>query len=96
MNQKSVFIVRVTDAVNKLAELQEQITGLAGVYTARGYGSTDPLTDANFAEAGFNMSAATFTVEAVPVMADYLSFCNNVATAAKDRKTSMNKTRTDI
>ena len=96
MSQKSLFIIRVTDAVSELAKLQEQITGLAGVYTARGYGSTDPLTDADFTSAQLNLTASTFSGEAVPVLADYLNWCNNIATAAKDRKTSMNKTRTDI
>jgi hypothetical protein len=98
MGSKTIFLNKVQDAVMTLAQMQEFISGLSGVYLARGYqpGGTEPLTDADLTAAGIDLTAAQFNTIVAPLLGDYLSFCGNIALPAKDRKTDMNKVRRDI
>jgi len=98
MTSKIQFINKATDALTDLALLQEKITGLAGVFTARGYqvGGTDPIVDADMTGSESKLTAAQLQTILVPILSEYLSFCNNLAVATKDRKSDMNKARKDI
>ena len=94
---KQIFIQQVSGVATELAGLEERIKGMSGVFTARGYqaGGADPITDTDMGNAGVSLSAAEFTVIA-GILGDYLNFCGNLAVATKDRKTELNKARTDI
>jgi len=97
MTAKSQFIVRAVDAVTQLALSEETISGLAGVFTARGYASgPNAITDQDLADAGINLTAADFTSNVAIILAEYMNFCNNAVVVTKDRKTSMNIARRDI
>jgi hypothetical protein len=98
MASKGLFIEKVTNAVMVLAQTQELIEGLAGVFTVRGYfaGGGDPITDEDLQAAGVSISAEQFNNIVVPLLGDYLGFCSNVALAAKDRKADMNLARKDL
>ena len=94
---KQVFIQQVGAVVTEMAALEERIRGMSGVFAARGYqaGGADPITDMDIQNAGVSLSAAEFNIVA-GILGDYLNFCNNLAVATKDRKTELNKARTDI
>lgn len=95
---KAKFLQQTASAVTSLAALHEMVSGLAGVYAARGYasGAADPITDADLTAAGIPLTAAQFAAQVVPLLADYLNFMGNVDTTAQDRKTIANRARTDI
>lgn len=95
---KSKFLQQTASAVTSLAALEEMVSGLAGVYAARGYaaGAADPITDADLTAAGIPLTAAQFNAQVVALLSDYLNFMGNVDTAAADRKAIANKARTDI
>lgn len=95
---KTQFISRTTDVIVQLAVLHEMITGLAGVFTARGYATagTDKITDQDLLNAGSNLTELQFNTLVVPLLGDYLAFCDNKPVTTKDRKTSMNIARKDV
>lgn len=95
---KAKFLQQTASAVTSLAALQEMVSGLAGVYVARGYaaGQADPIADADLAAAGVPLTAAQFNAQVVPLLADYLAFMDAGAVTAQDRKAVANKARTDI
>lgn len=95
---KLLFLQQTGAALTQLAALHERISGLAGVYVARGYaaGGADPITDADLTAAGIPLTAAQFNAQIVVLLSDYLDFMGNIDTAAADRKAIANKARTDI
>jgi hypothetical protein len=95
---KTKFLTAVSKAVEQLAITQEIVTGLSGVYAARGHAANgvDPITDDDLKNAGIPMTALQFKDNIVPLFVDYLSFCGNAAVSAKDRKSIMNQVRKDI
>lgn len=94
---KQTFIQQVAARSTELAQLQEIISGMAGVYTARGYqsGGSDQISDLDLSNAGISLTSAQFSA-AVTVLGDFLNFCNNGAVTARDRKTDLNRARNDI
>lgn len=98
MTNKIQFINRATDALTELAQLRERVTALSKVFIDRGYAAngTDPIIDADMVGSESKMTAAQLHASLVPTLADYLSFCNNVALSAKDRAADMSKARKDI
>ena len=98
MTDKIQFINRATDALTELAQLQERISALAGVFTARGYAvaGADPIIDADIAGSESKLSAAQIQTILVPILGEYIAFCSNAAVATKDRKKDINICRKDI
>lgn len=96
MAKKTAWIQSCIRTLEQLAVLDETVQGLTGVYTARKYSTTYPITDDDMKEANSAMTAAEFNANVITVLADLNSFGHNVALPAKDRKASMNIAREDI
>ena len=96
MANKTQFINRTLDVMVQMALLEETIAGLSGVYVDRGFAAgTDQIVLSDLTAAGSTLTVAQFS-DGISVIADYLSFCRNVAVPAAQRKTKLNITRKDI
>jgi hypothetical protein len=103
MANKYQFIGRVLDVMVQMAVLEETISGLAGVYTDRGFqpAGSDAINQADLTAAQSTLTVAQFT-DALVVIAEYQTFCKTTATlpaptpAGTTRKTKLNIARKDI
>lgn len=93
---KSVYIPKATALISELANMEELITGLKGVWDARKYGTTtDPITTQDMLDAHSKLTPEQFTA-GVLILAELRDWLNGVATTTKDRKTTINICREDL
>jgi hypothetical protein len=101
MTQKIQFIIAVLSVMQDLARSLRKVRDLVKVYTDRGYGTTDLITDADFSSSRpgeydlVGITAEKFN-EAAGVLVEFQSFMSGIAAAAKDREAIINKIRKDL
>lgn len=102
MTKKLIFIMAVIKTLQELASILRKIRDLVKVYNDLGYGSTDPITDADMGTYRgqgeldtIGITAADF-LGAAAVLIEFQAFMSNGASTAKDREAAINKIRKDL